>query len=1025
MIATKRARIGRVALAAWLACCGALCGVAGGEEYHHLERKRKSREMGSLLDRPDVAAWAGHIHECQRRGDGGIRIQLMVRELTPGKRDGTALAIVDRLLARGDIAGDTGAADVLLKLVTTRRDRDMRAFPEAFAKRAARLLGHDDPVIQAMAEWTLTLRVHKEMASTPSRRKCVWPREDNPGWYQAWWARPASLRLRDDYARQLVQLGRHRRCEDVLADAAVQRERAEKLLARNAALHDVPEAPALLRRVDAAFAEVRAAAEAGDLTSARAAWLKLRAACRPIMLTVPEFPREGIAFITRDDYGGNGGGNINGAVKPNRQKPGGDVMVKRTPDPAEAATPLIAGRLGKGSVRGMDVWWGGDRVVFSYCKQPDGDHPYGFNSDVSHLYEMGIDGTGLTQLTDHPTQSDIECAYLPDGDVVFCSDRSNFGNQCAGAFLQDKRCCNLFRLDRDAGRVRALSNNKDFDRHPHVLASGQVVFTHWEYQERHFYELHTAWTCRPDGTGTDAFYKQHIDRPMSLRDVRQAATGEDVYTATVQGHHNYEMGPIVVFSPAAGINARSAMRLLTPGASDFEGGMGNPLEPVAPGGVPNSGGRYLNPFPLSGQCFLAAGELSGDQVDFAVYYLDVWGGRELLHRQRLWTAALPQPLTPRPVPPVLPEVEEPEAPHATTYVQNVYADMPGVRPGAIKRLRIVQRLMLPAIVSPDSNQPYDFNHLHYLPGCSTSGHFSYWLWAPSRVIGTVPVAHDGSAYFKVPASVPVFFQALDADGCEVRRMRTSVTLQPGEKRGCIGCHETRDVAPATVHAARVPSAVLAPPVTPEPPPWGDRHALEFETDIQPIFEAHCARCHSGAEPAGGHDFTARKVSGFMQSYRTLFGLKPADKTPIRDLKVHKGLHPELDVRTVLAGKPANEIIAKKMQRNEYPGMLVSISNRHDGAEITRPYQFGSTQSKLITTLLNDPGHRKRVDMPRRQWRRLVAWVDLNCLYHSTVIDKSGFDREGKGTLRRLRIELPSPWQPPTDGQCFLEDMARR
>jgi hypothetical protein len=49
-----------------------------------------------------------------------------------------------------------------------------------------------------------------------------------------------------------------------------------------------------------------------------------------------------------------------------------------------------------------------------------------------------------------------------------------------------------------------------------------------------------------------------------------------------------------------------------------------------------------------------------------------------------------------------------------------------------------------------------------------------------RVLGTVPVEPDGSAYFEVPALRPLFFVALDENDMSVKRMQSFVTVQPGE-----------------------------------------------------------------------------------------------------------------------------------------------------------------------------------------------------------------------------------------------------
>ena len=62
------------------------------------------------------------------------------------------------------------------------------------------------------------------------------------------------------------------------------------------------------------------------------------------------------------------------------------------------------------------------------------------------------------------------------------------------------------------------------------------------------------------------------------------------------------------------------------------------------------------------------------------------------------------------------------------------------------------------------------------------------------VLGTVPVESDGSAYFRIPSGMSVFFQALDADGFALQTMRSLTYVQPGQTLSCIGCHESRYTA---------------------------------------------------------------------------------------------------------------------------------------------------------------------------------------------------------------------------------------
>jgi hypothetical protein len=515
----------------------------------------------------------------------------------------------------------------------------------------------------------------------------------------------------------------------------------------------------------------------------------------------------------------------------------------------------------------------------------------------------------------------------------------------------------------------------------------------------------------------DAMYKQHINKPMSIRTVR-AVPDSSWCVGTAQGHHDGHYGPVVLFDPTQGINNEEAMLNVTPGVSGVEGGIG-PLETqiVPEGGVENTGGRYINPFPMSEKAFIVGLEMSGDKAGFALYYIDVWGNRELLHRDRDLSCFQPYPLRRRQMPPAVSDTVKKDADHATVFVEDVYRDLPGVEHGAVKYLRVSQRLFLPSPVYEGSLN--DVNHLHYLPGVSTAAHFSYWNWAPTRTVGIVKVEDDGSAYFKVPAATPIFLQALDENFCEVRRMRTSFTMQRGEFRSCVGCHESRLEAPGR-RPIYPEGAFTAGPQTPEPPSWGDRTVMDYEEHIQPILDKHCVSCHGEKNPAGGLEFTSREIGGFMQSYRTMFGLKPNDPTPIQNVEYHKPLHPNIEDFPLITGKEASRMNSK-MQENAYPGQLISISDRHDGADITMPYEFGSNKSKLIRTLLDEENHREKVfdKMTEEEWLMLVTFVDHNAVYHGTVIDKSKYREDG--TLTRRKFKLPGPWEPTDIIPSFFND----
>jgi hypothetical protein len=77
-----------------------------------------------------------------------------------------------------------------------------------------------------------------------------------------------------------------------------------------------------------------------------------------------------------------------------------------------------------------------------------------------------------------------------------------------------------------------------------------------------------------------------------------------------------------------------------------------------------------------------------------------------------------------------------------------------------------------------------------------------------QVLGTAPVEPDGSFHIRVPARTPLAFELLDGAGKTLLRQRTWTWVMPRESRGCIGCHEDRELAPPN----KMAEALLKPAV---------------------------------------------------------------------------------------------------------------------------------------------------------------------------------------------------------------------
>jgi len=601
-------------------------------------------------------------------------------------------------------------------------------------------------------------------------------------------------------------------------------------------------------------------------------------------------------------------------------QPGGGLFVLSGLRPDGKLKPLLRGRLGKGIVRGHDLSYDAKRVVFGFwnaeIKRPSPKRRFEYDcyvtEDHSNLYELDLKSGKIRQLTDEPWH-DIDPCYLPNGRIAFASERCGHNAQCDPNPWSEPMV-NLYTMDAGGGDVWRLTSHKDSDNFPRVLNDGRVFYTRWEYHERGgLLHTQTLWVSRPDGTQEDALFKQHMDYPYSLEEARAIPGGTQV-VAVATGHHTNAAGPIVRIELDRGISEPAAMEIVTPGFSVFEGGLEGAAVPE--GGV-GGYGYYSTPWPLSAKYFLVSYNPGQDTATdkttkesipwghylskgsaadmtraagYGLYVIDVYGNRELIYRDPDISCFSPIPLQPRAVPPILPDATDPGQNHATLVVTNVHQGL-GVPEGTVKYIRISEAMPWPYTKQGASRYPREFDY------------------TMKRTIGIVPVESDGSAHFTVPAHVGLYFQALDENFIEVRRMRSLLSFQPGEQRACTGCHETRSDAPPATDLL----AIRRSPSQPEPPAWGSHRPISFLRDVQPVLDKHCVSCHSGLKPDGNVDLT------------------PGLTGPARDR----------------AHSVSFDALSKYVPRSHVPFKPEKDKLNFD---VSQPYQFGSAKSKLVSLL---------------------------------------------------------------------------
>ena len=466
----------------------------------------------------------------------------------------------------------------------------------------------------------------------------------------------------------------------------------------------------------------------------------------------------------------------------------------------------------EGTVRDPHVHYDGRKILFSYRKG---------GTDHFHLYEIDADGGGLRQLTDGP-YNDIEPTYLPDGGILFCSDRCNRWVNC---WLTQVAV--LHRCDGDGKNMRQLSSNNEHENTPWLLPDGRVLYQRWEYVDRSQVHYHHLWTMNPDGTGQMVFYGNM--RPGTVMIDAKPVPGEDAVVAIFSpGHGQREhAGAVTLVSPAGGPDEPSSARRISR-TDDFR-----------------------DPYPLSKEYFLAAQKdglvLMNDQGrTWPVYRLPGQLAGEGV------TCHEPRPLLPRSRENIIPPRVASQETAGRLILNNVYDGrrMEGVRPGEIKKLLVLESLPMP---------------IHYTGGMdpiSFGGTFTL-----ERVVGTIPVEPDGSAYMELPALRSFFFVALDEKEDSIKRMQSFLTVMPGEVTSCVGCHENRTQTPAS-RPTRGMLALQRNPDRPAPVP-GVPDVFDFPRDVQPILDKHCLGCHDYDKRDGGVVLTGDRGPMFSHSYYTL------------------------------------------------------------------------------------------------------------------------------------------------------------
>ena len=436
--------------------------------------------------------------------------------------------------------------------------------------------------------------------------------------------------------------------------------------------------------------------------------------------------------------------------------------------PAKPGTiPKLLLDAGTGAIGSPSVSFDGQSIYLSMAAAGDAFY---------HIYRLPAAGGTPQQLTKGPFH-DIDPSELPDGRIVFTSSRCGTYDEYHGAPSRA-----LFTMTRDGGDIQRLTPTFNFDNEAKVMTDGRIIFVRTDnFFDRGKVEtrLHVI---RPDGTSGQTAFGLEIGPEYGGRlrafNCGSPAPLPDGRIAFVTGHD------IVVGKPGSTGQSWQHLRVIAADLSPLPDGQ--LLASLPPGPFAKSAARP--PAKLGSR---KPGSYRYERIGI----INPDGKGEILTLFESAGSQIHSPvyLGTRPKPMILSTVikdDESSAaqPTGVLFCQNV------------KNTR---------------NTTAGWPHVRAIrvlggKGISVRSSHSYLVHIGSEVIelGTVPLAPDGSFAVEVPADMPIAFQAVDAEGRSELNEMSWISVRPGEKLGCVGCHQSRESSPQPSRSLATQTAPL-------------------------------------------------------------------------------------------------------------------------------------------------------------------------------------------------------------------------
>ena len=510
-------------------------------------------------------------------------------------------------------------------------------------------------------------------------------------------------------------------------------------------------------------------------------------------------------------------------------QPGGDLYMRERSSPSAPEICITCGESQAHDVSDPEVSYDATKLLFSMRRATDPNW---------RVWEYDIARQSMRQIACNAAAAgdDIDPAYLPDGRIVFSSNRQEKSQSANGfAYLDEyerERTAVLHVMNSDGSNCRQISFNQSHDRNPTVLQTGEIMYSRWDHvgQRNQF----SIFFTNPDGTNLFVQYGAHSPGNSFLHP-REMLDGR-VISSLMPLSGTREGGALMLID----VKNYSENTEPAPGVTGGQGQRQASVQSVNFGMGISQFGRFSTPYPLwdntnralvswtpscaaTNSCPQEINPVTGIAQDveatptYGIYMMNLGDGttRPVVTAPAGYAVLDPVAIQPRPVPNIIVDksLNSTLASKTSTIgttgvgilnVKSVYDTDSLQRMGnavlvsgesipMLNGVADIARLKDPAQTRAGQRPARFVRITRAVPtqsGISRAA-IGETEFEMQQILGYAEVEPDGSFKIEVPADIPVAIAVVDKDGRAFTPHTSWVQVRPGETRTCNGCHSPR------------------------------------------------------------------------------------------------------------------------------------------------------------------------------------------------------------------------------------------